>query len=232
MNIECSNITEHLGKEIGKGSQGSVYNHKFDSSKVIKKSKSMSKDKLKAVKTEYEIAKEGGILGVSPVIYEEELLVCKPNPEKELYNGYIIMDKIQGKEIERVEQVEQYFDRLIDKIKILQENGISYPDYNAGNIMIGKLPNSDVEDVYLIDYGACKRKDSAKIKINKKKIRESLLRDITPVVSKKISPATIEKQRKKASEWAASNIKTVKKSKRVGGRRRRGTRKHKYPIRL
>ena len=228
MNIECSNINEHLGKEIGKGSQGSVYNHNFDSGKVIKKSKLVSKDKLKDIKTEYDLAKEGGILGVSPVIYEEDLLFCKPNPEKELYNGYIIMDKIQGKEIER-EQLDRYFDRLIDKIKILKENGISYPDYNAGNIMIGKLPNSDVEDVYLIDYGSCKRKDPTKIKINKKKIRESLLHDITPIVSKKISPATAEKQRKKASEWAVANLKTVKKSNKTskigGNKRRKNTRR-------
>ena len=116
--INCNNINKYLGKEIGKGYQGSVYKNKLDSSKVIKRSKLCSECKLKTIMNEWDLAREGGNLGVSPVVYGN-LIICKSNTEKELYTGYIVMDKIEGKEIESEEQLDYYLDRIVDKMKIL-----------------------------------------------------------------------------------------------------------------
>ena len=211
MNIDCNNITDYLGEEIGRGYSGIVYNNKFDSNKVIKHYK-RTRD-IENVINEYDIASQAGNLGISPNIYGE-LISCKPDPEKELYNTYIIMDKIQGKEIGTEQQLDLYFDRIIDKIKILKEHGITYPDYNIGNIMVGKLPDSDIEDAYLIDFGACKRKNKSKITIDKDKIYNSLLLNVKPPSYKMTK--SIAEQRESAARWAASNLNKSKK----GGRKR------------
>ena len=88
--MDCENIKDYLGEEIGKGDggNGKVYQHTKYPSRVIKvtpvnSSKNwLNKNNPIALAEEFEIAKKAGDLGVSPKVYGEEIIIVEEDPIK------------------------------------------------------------------------------------------------------------------------------------------------------
>ena len=180
--MNCENIKEYLGEEIGKGDggNGKVYQHKKYPSRVIKvtpvtTSKNwLNKNNLTALAEEFVIAKKAGELGVSPKIYGEEILIIEEDPIKKTFKSYMEMDKIIGKTITTRKEVDEYLDEIMRKFDTLKQAGIYRDDNKSANFMIGKLPDSKKEDVYIIDFGGAKYKPQDKIKNDKHRIQMSI----------------------------------------------------------
>jgi tRNA A-37 threonylcarbamoyl transferase component Bud32 len=173
--MNCENIKEYLGEEIGKGDggNGKVYQHNKYPSRVIKvtpvnSSKNwLNKNNPIALAEEFEIAKKAGELGVSPKVYGEEIIIIEDR-------SYIEMDKIIGKTITTRKEVDEYLDEIMRKIDILKQAGIYRDDNKSENFMIGKLPHSEKVDVYIIDFGGAKYKSPDKINNDKYRIHMAI----------------------------------------------------------
>jgi serine/threonine protein kinase len=215
--MNCENVNEYLGNIIGRGAQGKICNHAYDENKVIKVSNERPVNPLMGphvIVNEWNLAKRGGELGVSPYVYD--FLICvEPSGTGEKYKGYIVMDKVHGKTLTTSDEVLEYFPRILKKIEKLKENNIWYCDLNANNVMIGHVQGSSPrkKKIYLIDYGASKEMPSENIVIDKDELFEELMLLVDGGASYINSKKTLsapkpvpspETQRRRALAWRES----------------------------
>jgi tRNA A-37 threonylcarbamoyl transferase component Bud32 len=128
-----SSILPALGERVGKGGNGEVY--LTDRGTVLKRSLQGSLDK-----TEIEVAKKMGELGISPSVYYSD----SKNMEMEnlVAKGGRSLDNL-GRSLNRAE-----FDDLLSKVDKMHREGVYHRDLHSGNIFV--MPNNEIR---IIDFG-------------------------------------------------------------------------------
>jgi hypothetical protein len=145
------------------GSTWVLYNVEGDTTKVIKEVGPAIWISKGEIEREIEIATRAGKLNVGPKVYYSKICYV-PNTIKTfaaemLPVGYIVMDKIVGRTLNKRyladPGIKRQIDKLLDK---LANNRISYTDLHSHNMMYGKTKDDKHKRVYLIDYGEARIK--------------------------------------------------------------------------
>ena len=102
---------------------------------------------FKKIYDEIEASKIAEQLGIGPKIYYSSICIDPTNYEKII--GYIVMEKINGKNINTKLEIDSYIDIIFNKINLLYDNGIYYNDFHINNFIIENKTNR----LYIIDYG-------------------------------------------------------------------------------
>lgn len=124
---------------------------------------------LKKIDDEIEASKIADKLGIGPKIYYSTSCIDPNDYEKII--GYIVMEKIDGKNIDSKLEIDKYIDDIFEKINLLYNNGVYYEDFHKNNFIIENNTNK----LYIIDYGElCDINETVCIKYTKEQIKNKL----------------------------------------------------------
>jgi tRNA A-37 threonylcarbamoyl transferase component Bud32 len=85
--------------------------------------------------------------------------------------GYIVMERIAGRSINTHEELEQYFDNIMEILNDLNNEGIVYNDFNIDNFILTKE-----NEIFVLDFGGIERHRG--IVLNPKFIKSALKKSI------------------------------------------------------
>jgi hypothetical protein len=124
---------------------------------------------LKKIDDEIDASKVAAQLNIGPKIYYSTVCIDPTNYEKII--GYIVMERIYGKNIDTKLEVDNYIDDIFNKISLLYDNGIYYNDFHKNNFIIENKTNK----LYIIDYGEiCDINETYCEKYTKEEIKKNL----------------------------------------------------------
>ena len=128
---------------------------------------------LKKIDDEMEASKIAAQLNIGPKIYYSTLCIDPTDYEKII--GYIVMERIYGKNIDNKLEIDNYIDDIFNKINLLYENGIYYNDFHVNNFIIEDKTNK----LYIIDYGEiCDINETYCEKYTKEDIKKNLYQSL------------------------------------------------------
>ena len=128
--------------------------------------KNKTKSKIKTITKKHKSAAQ---LNIGPKIYYSTVCIDPTNYEKII--GYIVMERIYGKNIDTKLEVDNYIDDIFNKISLLYDNGIYYNDFHKNNFIIENKTNK----LYIIDYGEiCDINETQCEKYTKEEIKKNL----------------------------------------------------------
>ena len=124
---------------------------------------------FKKIDDEIDASKVAAQLNIGPKIYYSTVCIDPTNYEKII--GYIVMEKIDGKNIDTKLEIDNYIDYIFNKINLLYDNGIYYNDFHVNNFIIENKTNK----LYIIDYGEiCDINETYCEKYTKEEIKKNL----------------------------------------------------------
>jgi len=124
---------------------------------------------LKKIDYEIDTSKVASQLNIGPKIYYSTVCIDPTNYEKII--GYIVMERIYGKNITTKLEIDNYIDDIFNKINLLYDNGIYYNDFHVNNFIIENKTNK----LYIIDYGEiCDINETHCEKYTKEEIKKNL----------------------------------------------------------
>lgn len=124
---------------------------------------------FKKIDDEIQASKIADKLGIGPKIYYSTLCIEPSDYEKII--GYIVMEKIDGKNIDSKLEIDQYIDDIYEKINLLQNYGVYYEDFHKNNFIIENKTNK----LFIIDFGElCDINETNCLKYTKEQIKNKL----------------------------------------------------------
>jgi predicted Ser/Thr protein kinase len=164
--MKCLEKPLKVKKLLGEGFFGKVY--EVDKKTVVKIVKVNLGNKrrfnIDNVKSELELSKKAGKLGVGPKVYNVytccDGLICYYVIYMEFIKGKTLWQWLSGK---RTDEEKQNVKLLLQKkLRILHKNNIVHSDVHGDNIIVISERNK-VKDLVIIDYGLAINKSNVKL---------------------------------------------------------------------